>query len=174
MERVKWVLCLVVLATALGCKKPSPAIEPAPDAAKAPLTGLPADDAPSKVAVETPSSKVAGWLVGDVREGKWDLAYSIMAAKYRATVSRDEFERTLRTHPYFAEPKSVDVYRSGSRGNAGYVNATLEASSGSYEADYSMVFESGEWKIAGLRVGGSEVLPRFVGPTAPPGRPSRK
>lgn len=158
---------VAMLATALvDCKKSSSDIAPVP-AVSGTSPSIPVPGAAE------PSSKVASWLVGDVREGKWDLAYSIMSSSYRASVSRDEFERRLRAHPYFFEPKSIEVYKSGSRGSTGYVTGVFESSSGSYEAEYSMVLEGGEWRIASLRVGGSEVLPAFASPPAPKGAPHK-
>jgi len=158
MKRATLVVAIVVVG--LGCKKPRVEIGPAPDgaASSAGATGA----KPETVTAE----RTAGWLVGDVREGKWELAYSIMSSKYRATVSLDEFTRTLKANPYFYPPKSVDIYKSGSRGATGYATGVFESGAGAYEANFSMTLEGTDWRVAGLQVGGSEVLPRFAAAAA--------
>jgi FHA domain-containing protein len=96
----------------------------------------------------------------DLRQGKVDDAYGRLSSEYKATLSRSSFERAVADHPILAgstEPSfwSWSVHIVNDRGR---VNGKLTAASGQQEdAAFALVKESGEWKIAAIRLGDSDL-----------------
>ncbi len=176
MKARSWARVLgaaLLVVTASGCKESKSEIAPTPDTRESP--------APVKPPSGTMSMDGAlRAFIGNVRDGEWDHAYSLMAPRYRATVSVDEFTRTVRAHAYFYTPTSLDSFKNGSNANTGFLNGLVHGPAGTYDIVATFVSEGGEWRISGLTVGGSEVLPRFAVPPAatsstpaPGGKPRR-
>ena len=96
----------------------------------------------------------------DLRQGKSDDAYARLTSQYQSSLSRADFERALAAHPALADSRaprflswSVSVVN-----DRGRVSGTLTSSSGPQEnAVFLLLKESGEWKIAAIRLGGSDL-----------------
>jgi hypothetical protein len=96
----------------------------------------------------------------DLRQAKVDDAYARLASQYKARLSRPDFERAIAGHPALAgssEPGfwSWSVHIVNDRGR---VSGKLTSASGQQEtAVFALVKESGEWKIASIQLGDSDI-----------------
>jgi hypothetical protein len=102
--------------------------------------------------------------LAEMRQGDLDEAYGRLSEAYRARVSRREFERMVKEQVTLRDnAEGRFLFPSGSvkvENDRARVSGTLLAASGEREkAEYELLREDGEWRIAAIRIGGAELLP---------------
>lgn len=116
-----------------------------------------------------PIDAVKGELA-DIRRGDLDAAYDRLSEEYKRRLSRDDFERAVAIHPGLKDVAgdhfwSWSVHVVNHRGR---VNGQVGGTSGPVEiAVFRLAKESGDWRIAGIELGGTDLSGADAAPDEP-------
>ena len=112
------------------------------------------------------SVDVVQTFLSDVRQGRMDDAYGLLSSDLRARMSERAFEQTVSDHPTLKDNVEgrFSFFQGGSvniTNNRGRIRRPLVSSTGLREtAIFTIVNESGTWRISGLRLNGVDTLGR--------------
>jgi hypothetical protein len=94
----------------------------------------------------------------DVVAGRIDAAYDRLAPMYRASVPIEKLAAAA-THPFFRDGVTFDVRKSSTSAGTAKVSMFMKGPLGTSQIELRTTQIDGVWKIAGISVDGTPVLP---------------
>ena len=143
----RWVLGLVLLL-ACSCK----------DEKRAPQAEVESEGERSAKAIRESFRVVIAEFHADVVAGKLDAAYERLAPMYRASVSPERFA-TVTGHPLFAPEVTFTTSNASISAGTAKVQMFAKGAMGTSQVELRCTLIDRAWKIAGISVDGTPVLP---------------
>jgi hypothetical protein len=140
-----WVVLLLVCACSRDDKPAAAMEQPSPYEQEAAL-------------VRESFRRVLADFHGDVLAGRMGSAYARLAPAVRATLSLDRFTAG-RSHPLFRDGVTFRVRRTSETAGTATVSALMQGPYGAGAIDMRCTRVDGVWKIAGISLDGTPVLP---------------
>ncbi len=103
-------------------------------------------------------------FISFIQTREYGSAYRLLSSAYRQSVSLDSFTKSVRDNPYLKTSERIGCFRVVTYKKTVHLRkCIMEAGVGKVYAELHYVLESGEWKIAGIVLGGMPAFPAYGG-----------